>query len=251
MPFARSSSGPSPGFVFRFSNTFDVRHRSTFGMCVDVVDVVPRFVAKTHQFDAHVFFGGHVGACTSRPFVHPSASVRRATAMSRPSFHSFANTCLRFARARLSCIATSVARPSPPMSLSFFSSTRPSKSLFFFFSEAIRRGSLCGFDGTRTEVELAEGTFPDLLSQSIFVADAQVHRFRDDVFVARENGRRPRVETRLFRKCPTPSSDEMERDFPTTNPVCLGFDRDFKGKPNEMENAVENAVENGRPFVDR
>lgn len=138
--------------------------------------LVLRFGADTHQFDAHVFFGGHVGACRSRPFVRTSASVRRAAATSRLTFHSFFSTCLRFAS----------ARPSPPISL-FFSTrptrTGPSSSSFFFFSEAICRRFRFGFDVPRTEVELAEGPFPDLLSQSILVADAQVHRFVDDVFV--------------------------------------------------------------------
>lgn len=136
--------------------------------------LVLRFGADTHQFDAHVFFGGHVGACRSRPFVRTSASVRLAAATSRLTFHSFFSTCLRFAS----------ARPSPPISLFF--STRPTStgpSFVFFFSEAICRGFLFGFDVPRTEVELSEGTFPDLLSQSILVADAQVHRFVDDVLV--------------------------------------------------------------------
>ena len=134
--------------------------------------LVLRFGADTHQFDAHVFFGGHVGACRSRPFVQTSASVRRAASMSRLTFHSFFSTCLRFAS----------ARPSPP--ISFFPIVRRVPALLlFFFSEAICRGFLFGFDVPRTEVELAEGTFPDLLSQSILVADAQVHRFVDDVLV--------------------------------------------------------------------
>lgn len=142
--------------------------------------LVLRFGANTHQFDAHVFFGGHVGACRSRPFVRTSSSVRRASATSRLTFHSFLLTCLRFA----------FARPSPPISLlCFLRSSDEDRPFFFFFlsffffSEAFCRGLGFALDVPRTEVELAEGPFPDLLSQSILVADAQVHRFDDDVFV--------------------------------------------------------------------
>ena len=174
--------------------------------------LVLRFGADTHQFDAHVFFGGHVGACRSRPFVQTSASVRRAASMSRLTFHSFFSTCLRFAS----------ARPSPPISLFF--STRPTStgpSFVFFFGGDLSRISLRFRRPTHRGRTLRRN-----LSRSSFPIDTCRRRAGPSL----RRRRLGRLRQWPMSKGPTPSSDGMEKEQtqgePGLPPVGSGFERE-------------------------